>query len=152
MKLTVSFSGRCGFLNRQFRNDLRELVRCIVAPEIKTIELSYVFMTDNELLEINNNFLGHDYYTDIITFGLDVSQNHIVGEVYISKERIKDNAIQYQVSEEDELVRVFSHGILHLMGFKDKSAKEAATMRKEEDRCLSLWRKIRGVSRETISI
>ena len=152
MKITVSFSGRCGFLNREFRNDLRELVRCVVAPEMETIDLTYVFMTDDELLEINNNFLGHDYYTDIITFGLDVSNSHIVGEVYISKERIKDNAILYKVSEEEELVRVFSHGVLHLMGFKDKTAKEAATMRKEEDRCLSLWRKIRGVSRETISI
>jgi rRNA maturation RNase YbeY len=152
MSVIVSFSGRCGFLNRQNRNLFRELIRHISTDVEASVQLNYVFCTDEELLEINRQFLQHDYYTDIVTFGLEVTPHNIVGEIYISKDRIKENAVLYKVSEEEELVRVFSHGMLHLLGYKDKTTQEAATMRKEEERCLSLWRSIKGVSRETISI
>jgi rRNA maturation RNase YbeY len=79
-------------------------------------------------------------------------ESTIFGELYISKDRIKDHAKTYEVSEEEELIRVMSHGFLHLIGFNDKSEEEALLMRKEEERCLSLWREIKNVSRETITI
>lgn len=153
MSVTVSFSGRCGFLNKVNRDYFRTLIKKLSkAIEVKDVNLNYIFMSDNELLKINREHLQHDYYTDIITFDLSENRFHIFGEMYISKDRIKDHAKAYLVSEEEELIRVMSHGFLHLIGFNDKSEEEALSMRKEEGRCLSLWREIKNVSRETITI
>lgn len=153
MSITVSFSGRCGFLNKVNRDCFRTLIKQLSKTTgFEDVCLNYIFMSDNELLKINREHLQHDYYTDIITFDMSENGNHIFGELYISKDRIKDHAKAYRVSEEEELIRVMSHGFLHLIGFNDKSKEEALSMRKEEERCLSLWREIKNVSRETITI
>lgn len=153
MSITISFSGRCGFLNKVNRDYFRTLIKRISeSVVVNDISLNYIFMLDDELLEINREHLQHDYYTDIITFDLSNDESNIFGELYISKDRIKDHAKTYKVSEEEELIRVMSHGFLHLIGFNDKSEEEVLLMRKEEERCLSLWREIKNVSRETISI
>ena len=99
-------------------------------------ELSVVFCSDNYLLELNIKHLGHDYYTDIITF--DYSEETISGDLFISIDRVKDNANSYKVSFSEELNRVIAHGVLHLIGYGDKSESEATTMRIKESEALKL--------------
>lgn len=106
--------------------------------QLKKIDVYGV--SDNELLLINNKHLNHDYYTDIITF--DYSRgNRISGELFISVERVKDNAVTLGLTYESELSRVIAHGILHLIGFKDKTKEEAAVMRSKEDEVLAYLEK-----------
>ncbi|MDG1534464.1 MAG: rRNA maturation RNase YbeY [Schleiferiaceae bacterium] len=106
--------------------------------QLKKIDVYGV--SDNELLLINNKHLNHDYYTDIITF--DYSRgNKISGELFISVERVKDNAVTLGLTYESELSRVIAHGILHLIGFKDKTKEEAAVMRSKEDEVLAYLEK-----------
>ena len=106
--------------------------------QLKKIDVYGV--SDNELLLINNKHLNHDYYTDIITF--DYSRgNRISGELFISVERVKDNAVTLGLTYESELSRVIAHGILNLIGFKDKTKEEAAVMRSKEDEVLAYLEK-----------
>lgn len=94
--------------------------------------LQYIFVDDEYLLELNNRVLKHDYYTDIITF--DYSENkHLEGEIYISTDRVADNAIQFNAAFHVELARVVFHGVLHMLGYKDKSKQDKSNMRKAED-------------------
>lgn len=100
--------------------------------------LNFIFCSDEYLLEINRNHLQHDFYTDIITF--DLSESKLIrGEIYISTDRVKDNAKTFQTSFKEEIHRVIFHGVLHLCGFKDKSKKEAESMRSEEQKALNLY-------------
>lgn len=108
-------------------------------------DLSYVFVSDEELLQINREYLNHDYYTDIITFDLNEGDS-LIGEMYISLDRVKENAEEFAGGNfEEELRRVMAHGVLHLLGFGDKTESEEVTMRNEEKKCLELF----SVSRET---
>ena len=98
-------------------------------------DLSFIFTTDESLLKINIEFLGHDYYTDVITF--DYSENNFThGEVYISIETVKENAKRYKVTFNEELERVMIHGCLHLIGYDDKTEEQKKEMRNMEDRWL----------------
>ena len=108
---------------------------------VKTSEITYVFCDDNFLLEMNQNFLDHDSFTDIITFDLSESKQELQGEIYISIERVKENAKLYKTTFADELHRVIFHGVLHLCGFKDKTAKDQKIMRENEDYCLEHYKK-----------
>jgi probable rRNA maturation factor len=100
---------------------------------LKLMQLTYVFCTDAYLLTINKAFLKHDTYTDIITFNLSDKKHDLIGEVYISIDRVKENAQLLGSSFKEELHRVIFHGALHLCGHNDKSARQKATMRKLED-------------------
>jgi len=101
-------------------------------------ELNYIFCEDAYLLEINQKYLNHDNYTDIITF--DYTEGNLVsGDIYISVERIAENSVTYNVSLENELLRVMAHGILHLMGFKDKGEEHIVRMRKKEEEKINLF-------------
>ena len=105
-------------------------------PSARLKKIDVYGVSDNELLEINNKHLQHNYYTDIITF--DYSRgNRISGELHISVERVKDNASALGLAYELELLRVIAHGILHLIGFKDKTKEEEAVMRSKEDEVLA---------------
>jgi rRNA maturation RNase YbeY len=95
-------------------------------------EISYIFCSDSYLLEVNKQYLGHDYLTDIITFDY-TEGNTISGDVFISVVRVADNAIEFNVSYEEELLRVISHGILHLIGFKDKNEADQEVMTQQEN-------------------
>lgn len=100
--------------------------------------LGYVFCSDEDLKEMNKDYLDHDYFTDVITFGYNegVSLN---GEVFISYDRVKDNAVKFgNGSVYDELCRVMVHGLLHLIGYKDKTEEESELMRKKEEMSLKL--------------
>ncbi|OFY87590.1 MAG: rRNA maturation RNase YbeY [Bacteroidetes bacterium RIFCSPLOWO2_12_FULL_35_15] len=104
----------------------------------KAGELNFIFCSDDQLLSLNKQHLDHDTYTDIITF--DYSQGNpnldISGDVYISIERVKENALKFSKSFEDELHRILIHGTLHLLGYKDKTKIAKAEMTLQEDRCL----------------
>lgn len=103
--------------------------------------LRYIFCSDDYLLDINRQYLQHDYYTDIITFNLAEPRQAVVGEIYISIDRVKDNAHQFNATLTDELHRVIFHGALHLCGYKDKTKKEETLMRAKESSCLAAYKK-----------
>jgi rRNA maturation RNase YbeY len=101
-------------------------------------DINFIFCDDAYLLKINQEYLGHDYYTDIITFDYVVGKM-LSGDVFISIDRVTENARTYRVSFEEELKRVMAHGLLHLMGYKDKSDQEKQLMRKKEDEKLKMF-------------
>lgn len=100
--------------------------------------ISYLFCDDDHLLEVNQQFLNHDTYTDIITFDYVVA-DLISGDIMISVDRVRENAEKFDVPFEQELHRVVIHGVLHLLGQGDKSDTEAAEMRRQEEDALALW-------------
>lgn len=110
----------------------------ILSEEYEVGEINYVFCSDDYLLDINKKFLDHDTLTDIITFDY-TNGNVINGEIYISTERVKENAVDYGVSFDHELRRVIIHGILHLCGYGDKSSSEKSIMRDIEDKYLKIF-------------
>lgn len=116
------------------RKELQAFVPKLFRREKTACEaIDIIFCTDEFLLEMNKNFLQHNYYTDIITFNLAPSGSPILGELYISVDRVRDNAQVLRVSFKSEIHRVIFHGILHLCGYGDKSQKDQALIRKMED-------------------
>ncbi|WP_281991496.1 rRNA maturation RNase YbeY [Aquimarina aggregata] len=101
-------------------------------------DISFIFCDDEYLLKLNKEFLNHDTYTDIISFDNSLG-NELNGDIFISTERVFENAKKFKVSEINEMSRVIVHGILHLCGYKDKSDEEAALMRNKEDEKLLLF-------------
>jgi len=101
-------------------------------------DLNYIFCTDEYLLDINQKYLSHDTFTDIITFDY-CEGNTISGDVFISVDRLKDNAVGFQVPFDQELNRVMAHGVLHLLGFKDKSTEDAVLMRIKENEKMEMF-------------
>jgi probable rRNA maturation factor len=99
-------------------------------------ELRYIFVSDNRLLEINRQFLQHDFYTDIITFPLSGPRKPIIAEIYISVDRIRGNAREFGTTIKMELLRVIFHGALHLCGYGDKTPAQERKMRQLEDKYL----------------
>jgi rRNA maturation RNase YbeY len=104
----------------------------------KLSSLIYIFCSDDYLLELNTRFLKHRTLTDILTFDYSEDPSFIDGEIYISIDRVKDNADEFKRAFDEELHRVIIHGVLHLIGYKDKKASDKAFMRKKEEACLSL--------------
>ncbi|HYG01703.1 MAG TPA: rRNA maturation RNase YbeY [Chryseosolibacter sp.] len=124
-------------------------IRQSIKSEKKQLhELNFIFCSDDYLLKINRAYLNHDYYTDIITFPTNNSSATIAGDIFISIDRVTENASAFNSSLDMELRRVMIHGVLHLLGFKDKSRQQQILMRKKEDAYLSLWKK-RQVPRGT---
>jgi rRNA maturation RNase YbeY len=130
------FEKRIGLKDRQI---LKTTLTTLFKRERKKLaELRYIFVSDDRLLEINRQFLQHDYYTDILTFPLSEPGQPIAGEIYISVDRVRENARELGNSIKKELLRVIFHGALHLCGYKDKTHKDQAIMRKREDVYLRL--------------
>jgi probable rRNA maturation factor len=114
-------------------------INLVAKKEKRTIkEINYIFCSDEYLLQLNQGFLHHKTLTDIITFDNSEGKKALEGEIYISIERVKENALKFKTDFEDELHRVMIHGVLHLIGYKDKKPSEKALMRKKEEACLSL--------------
>lgn len=111
----------------------------IAAEGYKLAELNYIFCSDIYLHEINKNYLDHDYFTDIITFNNAESQTEIEADIFISWDRVSDNANTLKIPFMVELRRVIIHGILHLIGYNDHDEEEKQEMRKKEEACLSLF-------------
>lgn len=124
-------------LNRQ--QSLKNWLKHIISLENKlTGNLNFIFCTDEYLLEINKKYLQHDYYTDIITFPMSTSDEVISGDIYISIDRIRENAEKSKEKFEKELARVIVHGVLHLAGLDDKTQEQVSAMRSKEDKYLFL--------------
>lgn len=101
--------------------------------------IQYIFCSDEYLLTINKEYLDHDYYTDIITFNMS-EENHVIeADIFISIERIRDNSKKLSINFADELKRVMIHGVLHLIGFDDKTEELKNVMRQKESDCVSLF-------------
>ena len=100
--------------------------------------LVFLFVDDAEILQMNNKFLKHDYYTDVITFG-DLKDKKISGDIAISIERVLDNSKTYGVELEDELKRVMVHGLLHIMGYNDKDSNDKSVMSQKEKKAIKMF-------------
>lgn len=111
---------------------------CIETYGFKEGELNYIFCDDAYLLKLNVEFLEHDTLTDILSFDYTMGKL-ISGDIFISVERVRENAEIFSQTFDNELNRVMIHGILHYMGFKDKNVKDKEIMRAEEDKCLALF-------------
>ena len=122
------------------RRALKEFIGGLFIKEKRHLaHLTYIFCSDEYLLQINKSHLKHNYYTDIISFDLSDDPHAITGEIYISADRVRDNAVELDLSIKEELHRVIFHGALHLCGYKDKTAIDAKRMRLAEDRCLAAY-------------
>ncbi len=136
----ITFSRQKGLSFRlPAKSALKRWLDTVISGEKKELgRLSYVFCSDDYLLELNRKFLNHNYYTDILTF--DYTEGKIInGEIYISIERVKENAVAYNQTFRQELLRTIVHGALHLCGNKDKTRTEKSSMRKKEDAALKLF-------------
>lgn len=122
------------------RNRLREMIIAVFKRyKTRLASLNIVFCSDAYLLEINRSYLKHDYYTDIITFNLAEPGSPVEGEIYISIDRVRENAMEEAVSFKHELHRVIFHGVLHLCGLKDKSPFLKKEMTAQENRILTQY-------------
>lgn len=137
--MAISFNIQSPHFYLRDRNKVRQWIQQVIQLQNKKVgDIGYLFCTDDHLLSVNQQYLKHDTYTDIITFDY-VEADLISGDILISTDRISENAKKYGVPQSTELHRVIIHGILHLLGNADKSDSEAAIMRKKEDDALSLW-------------
>lgn len=116
------------------------LLKLFIREKKQPGDIQYVFCSDEYLLEINRQFLQHDYFTDIITFDLS-STGKVDAEIYISIDRVKDNAKSFGVPYEQEIKRVIIHGALHLCGYRDKTKGEITLMREKESEYLRIFEK-----------
>ena len=115
--------------------------RSLKKEGLRIERLQYIFCSDKYLLGINKSYLQHDYYTDIISFDLSETKGKLIGEVYISIDRVKDNAKTHKTSLKEELLRVIFHGALHFCGYKDKKPADIKKMRAQEDKWLKSYLK-----------
>jgi rRNA maturation RNase YbeY len=121
------------------RRKVSAWIKAVAAQNGKrTGDIAYIFCSDERILEINRQYLNHDYYTDIITF--DYSENGVVsGDIFISMDTVASNAEKFHETPENELYRVIIHGVLHLCGFSDKSAPDEKIMREKENEALRMF-------------
>lgn len=114
------------------------IIQIVARKGYEIEELNYIFCDDLFLLDLNKRFLNHDYFTDILTFPAE-AEGRLMGDIFISVERVKENAELFQTGFDDELRRVMIHGALHLMGISDSTPEEKEEMRREEDEALELF-------------
>ncbi|MBC7936877.1 MAG: rRNA maturation RNase YbeY [Rhizobacter sp.] len=140
MSIEFNFPVKVSLANRA---RLKEFIILIFRKEKKKMgDISFVFCSDGYLLEINRAYLNHHYFTDIITFDLSQQNSGIVdGEIYISVDTVKANAKRFHTTLTNELHRVIFHGVLHLCGYNDKTARDQSQMTEMEDHYLALFLK-----------
>ncbi len=124
---------------KQSANIMQWLQNVIKEEKHFLADLNYIFCTDDYLLNINRQYLQHDYYTDVITFDNSDQGPQIEGDIFISIDRIQENAASLSVDTQQELQRVMVHGLLHLLGYKDKSEADQKIMRQKEDHYLAVY-------------
>lgn len=132
------------YLHNSFHFKKRREVKAFLLKSLsregrKVEAINYIFCDDAYLFQINKQYLNHDTFTDIVTFELSPKLQPLVADIYISVERVKENASIFKTSFFKELHRVIFHGALHLCGFKDKTKEQAAVMRRKEDELLQLY-------------
>jgi len=142
MSMSISFNKADKNVSLANRTALKAFIERSLKKEGLRIEaLQYIFCSDKFLLGINKSYLQHDYYTDIISFDLSETKGKLIGEVYISIDRVKENAKTHQTSLKEELIRVIFHGALHFCGYKDKKPADIKKMRAQEDKWLKSYLK-----------
>ncbi|MEJ1221458.1 rRNA maturation RNase YbeY [Sediminicola sp. 1XM1-17] len=114
------------------------ITRIITGHQRSHAQIDYIFCDDEFLLDINQKYLDHDTYTDIITFDYTEDKT-IAGDIFISIDRIQENAGTFDVEFHNELLRVMSHGVLHLLGYKDKTDNDSLLMREKENECINMF-------------
>ena len=138
-KVVFNYDDRPLRLNQ--KREVQSFIARLFKKEKKALErLDYVFCSDERLLQINRDFLKHDFFTDIITFDLSVDENITSGEIYISTDRVKENAALLKTGYEEEMLRVLFHGALHLCGYTDKRKHDVIIMRQKEDYYIALYK------------
>ncbi len=141
--MSISFNQADSKVTLANRVALKSFIEKRIKKEGFSIQtLTYVFCSDKYLLKMNKDFLSHNYYTDIISFDLSETPGNLIGEVYISVDRVKDNAKTHGTSLKEELHRVIFHGALHFCGYKDKKPADTIKMRQMEDRWLAAYMKL----------
>ena len=137
--MSISFHSLQPTYNIPKKADIKDWIRKIISGyNLKTGDISIIFVSDDDLLEINKKYLSHDYFTDIVTF--DYREGDLIsGDIYISIPRVEENSKKYHTVFQTELLRVIIHGIFHLLGFADKSGIQKKNMRKLEDEALLMF-------------
>jgi rRNA maturation RNase YbeY len=133
------FSEEINFELKEKLNRKRWLKNIATKAGFKIKELNYVFCSDEYLYQINLEYLNHETYTDIITFDNSEKEYDLSGDIFISIDRVKENAKTHNQKTEAELSRVLAHGLLHLMGYKDKTKEESTLMRQKEEESINLY-------------
>jgi len=135
--MAISFTSQYKTFKLAKSAAVKKWIEAIIKKEKRKVgKINYVFVSDEELLKMNKQFLNHHTYTDIITF--DYCENKIInGDIFISIDRVSENAFKFKTEFSNELHRVLIHGVLHLCGYKDKAKKDAILMRKMEENSLS---------------
>ncbi len=135
----ISFFTEDISFNLPQKQKVREWVNKTITTEgfKRVSELNFIFCSDDYLLDINKQYLHHDTYTDIVTFDSSEDEDVIAGDIFISIDRIRDNAQKFNVSETNELHRVIIHGVLHLCGYLDKKKEDKEIMTAKENECLA---------------
>ncbi len=135
----ISFQSESESLPEGIDDSVTSWIENIIINESAQLgQITYFFCSDQYIIDVNKAYLNHDYYTDIITF--DYSVNKVIsGDLVISVDTVASNAIKFNKSYHNELLRVVIHGILHLLGYKDKSEEDIAIMRQKEDEALKLF-------------
>ena len=135
----ISFDSNYDGFDLENKSIFQTWLKDVITQEGKTPgDIHYIFLSDSGLLEINKQFLNHHDFTDIITFPLSESEQIIRGEIYISLDRVKENASLNNVNFYEEIARVLVHGVLHLLGYNDHTKEEKNEMRSKEDYYLNL--------------
>ncbi len=143
MNTTISFNKADKSITLGNRVALKAFLEKQLKKEGIRIEcLQYVFCSDKYLLDINKQFLNHDYYTDIISFDLSETKGALIGDIYISVDRVKENAKTMKTTQGNDLLRVIFHGALHFCGYKDKKPADAKLMRSMEDKWIKAYLKL----------
>ena len=134
----IEFFYECDFSIAALDNYTDWITRIIISEDSVVGNINFIFCEDNYLLKINQKYLKHDTFTDIITF--DYTEDGLIhGDIFISVERVKDNAEGYNISFKDELQRVMVHGLLHLLGYNDKSEEDIKRMREKEEEKIKMF-------------
>ena len=138
--MAIIFSVEEISFNLKEKNKIKRWIKNVIENEEKKLgEISYIFCSDEYLLDINQKYLEHNTYTDIITFDYIENLNIISGDIFVSIDRVKENSVKFKVTFEEELRRVLIHGILHLLGYPDKKPSEEKKMREKENEALLLY-------------
>ena len=139
--MSISFHSLHPSKNLIKKTDIKNWIRTIISEYNKRPDnINIIYVSDEYILEINNKYLNHNFFTDIITFNYN-SETLISGDIFISVERVRENAETFKCSYEKELLRVIIHGIFHLLGFNDESKQQKDKMRKLEDDALKSFPK-----------
>jgi len=134
----IEFYYECDFVLPNESKYTEWLKNLTEGEEASIGSLTYIFCTDERLLEINKEFLKHNEFTDIITFDYG-SQKQISGDIFISKERVWENAAKFKAPQDVEMLRVMAHGVLHLLGYNDKTKEQKNRMKEKEEEKINLF-------------